>query len=368
MSITLSSADLEKLARGVELLVSPLDHESADHWRSAVNRHVRELLCADTAGFLLPVENGLAMYSDEHDPLALAAFNELQPPLLADGRTVWEEGVRAGVTTVERAYGREFDRFRGSAYYHEYAAVNRANDTLGATIAVGSVAPDAVASLHFWHDQPVGRLFGERELGLLRLLFPAFQAGVEAQIRWGDERADLFRSLDVLGHAAIVFNCAGTPLHQTPALTGMLAADPEAVSLSLELRVATNALRSAAAGARGFTVAGAAGCARKVQTASARYAVRGCVYGGPPRGWERYLLVSLERLSPARRPDAELREAFGLTRAELRVAALLTEGRTNSEIARELGVTEHTARRHTERILQKMGIHSRAQVAIRMHV
>lgn len=366
MSITLSSADLEKLAHAVQLLVSPLDHESVDHWRSAVNRHLRQLLCADTAGFLLPVETGLAMYSDEHDPRALAPFNEFQPPLLADGRTVWEEGVRAGVTTVKRAYGPAFDRFLRSAYYNDYAAANRAHDTIGATIPVGSVAPDAVASLHFWHERPVGRLFGERELALLRLLFPAFRAGVEAQVRWGNERANLLSGLDALEQAVVVFDRAGTRLHQTCAATAMLEADPEGATLDLEMHATMRAIRSAAASASDF-ITGAVACARKVQTSSARYAVRGCVYGGPLRGSGTYLLVSLERLSPNRRQATDLQKAFGLTKAELRVAALLADGRTNAEIARQLGVTEHTTRRHTERILQKMGIHSRAQVAVWMY-
>jgi len=366
MSITLSSADLENLTRAIYLLVSPLDHESVDTWRSAVNSNLRDLLGADSAGFLLPVDNGLAMYSDEHDPKALSAFPDMQPPLLPDGRTVWEEGVRSGVTSLEKMYGPGYDRFRRSAYYNEYAAVNGAHDTVGATTPWGDVAADAVASLHFWHARPVGRLFGEREMSLLRLLFPAFRAGVGLQVRWDKQRTDLLRSIDALGQAVVVYDHSGRTLHQTPALTAMLARDVESSALNWELQAAMNAARGAAAPPARATVP-AFGCTREVRTPSARYIVRSCVYGGPPAGSDSYVLVAVERLTPTRRPDSELREAFRLTRAEIRVAVLLSEGKQNVEIAQELGVTDHTARRHTERILQKMGIHSRAQVAVRMY-
>ncbi|HEX8318844.1 helix-turn-helix domain-containing protein [Longimicrobium sp.] len=368
MSITLSSADVAKLTRAIQLLVSPLDFESVDNWRSAVNRGLGDLLCADSAGFLLPVNDGLAMYSDQHDPKSLSAFPELEPPRLADGRTVWEEGIRCGVTSLEMLYGPGYELFRTSAYYNEYAAPNGAHDTIGATVPLTGLGSDAnaVASLHFWHARPVGRLFGERELALLRLLFPAFRAGVETQVRWDRWRIDLLRSLDTLGQAVMVFDSTGRPIHQTPALTGMLADDPESTVLNLELQVVMNSLRSAMR-IRGYTDGPLGACASVIHTGKARYAIRGSLYGGPPSGSIAYMLVSLERRSPIRRPDAELQAVFGLTRAEIRVAAFLAEGKPNVEIARALGVTAHTARRHTERVLQKMGIHSRAQVAVWMY-
>ena len=132
--------------------------------------------------------------------------------------------------------------------------------------------------------------------------------------------------------------------------------------ITAEVRGAMNAVRATALGSAHES--GTTGrCAREVRTAVARYAVRACVYGGPPRGSETCILVSVEKLTPARRADAELRGTFGLTRAEVRVAVLLAEGKTNAEIATELGVSAHTARRHTEHVMLKMGIRSRAQVA-----
>lgn len=74
------------------------------------------------------------------------------------------------------------------------------------------------------------------------------------------------------------------------------------------------------------------------------------------------VLVAIERHPDAYPSYHELRAAFRLTRAEARVATLLAERMSNREIAQELGVTGHTARRHTEKVLLKLGIHRRTDV------
>ena len=52
-----------------------------------------------------------------------------------------------------------------------------------------------------------------------------------------------------------------------------------------------------------------------------------------------------------------------LTPREREVAALVAEGRTNRQIAETLVVVETTAERHVANILNKLGFHSRAQIA-----
>jgi DNA-binding CsgD family transcriptional regulator len=64
--------------------------------------------------------------------------------------------------------------------------------------------------------------------------------------------------------------------------------------------------------------------------------------------------------------EAALRERFGLSRAEARVACLLARGCTNAEISKRLFISPHTARHHTEKILRKLGVESRAAAAARL--
>jgi DNA-binding NarL/FixJ family response regulator len=52
-----------------------------------------------------------------------------------------------------------------------------------------------------------------------------------------------------------------------------------------------------------------------------------------------------------------------LTERELDVLRLVVLGHTNGEIARELCITEHTAKGHLAKILSKLGLNNRVQVA-----
>jgi DNA-binding CsgD family transcriptional regulator len=64
--------------------------------------------------------------------------------------------------------------------------------------------------------------------------------------------------------------------------------------------------------------------------------------------------------------DEELRTVFRLTPREILTARLLGGGHGNAELARHLGISPHTARRHTEHVLAKLGAASRAEVQWRI--
>jgi DNA-binding NarL/FixJ family response regulator len=53
-----------------------------------------------------------------------------------------------------------------------------------------------------------------------------------------------------------------------------------------------------------------------------------------------------------------------ITPRERIVAALLAQGMSNREIARQLSITERTARTHVSNVLAKLGLSSRTQVAL----
>jgi len=66
------------------------------------------------------------------------------------------------------------------------------------------------------------------------------------------------------------------------------------------------------------------------------------------------IIGEIARVQTGRRPP--------LTRREAQVAELLACRWSNAEIARHLGVSGHTARHHTERVLSKLGLTSRRDV------
>jgi DNA-binding CsgD family transcriptional regulator len=79
------------------------------------------------------------------------------------------------------------------------------------------------------------------------------------------------------------------------------------------------------------------------------------------------VLIMVEPPQATAVPDEALRLRFGLTRTEVRVARLLAEGRSNDGIAAEFEISPHTARHHTQHVLQKLGVSSRAQVGPKIH-
>ncbi len=56
-------------------------------------------------------------------------------------------------------------------------------------------------------------------------------------------------------------------------------------------------------------------------------------------------------------------DAHQLTEREREVAARLSAGRGLSAVAADLTISVHTARRHTEKVYAKLGVHSRAELA-----
>jgi PAS domain S-box-containing protein len=78
----------------------------------------------------------------------------------------------------------------------------------------------------------------------------------------------------------------------------------------------------------------------------------------------------LLRLTPTVFPIGKnvklLREAFGLTEAEARVAARSATGRKVPQIALELGISKNTVRSHLAHIFEKTGVCSHAQLVARV--
>ena len=73
--------------------------------------------------------------------------------------------------------------------------------------------------------------------------------------------------------------------------------------------------------------------------------------------------AALRRVALASAPTDLLTARYQLTRREAEAARLLAAGKSNAEIAAALAISAHTARRHTEQVLLKLGVRSRAAVA-----
>jgi len=57
-------------------------------------------------------------------------------------------------------------------------------------------------------------------------------------------------------------------------------------------------------------------------------------------------------------------DGWGLTPREAEVAQLIADGASAKDVAAALGISVHTARRHTERVFEKLGVQSRVEVVL----
>jgi DNA-binding NarL/FixJ family response regulator len=82
---------------------------------------------------------------------------------------------------------------------------------------------------------------------------------------------------------------------------------------------------------------------------------------------EQFLQQATARLPAVRQlsPREETRRAYGgLTERECEVAVLITQGKSNREIAEQLTITERTVETHVRNILTKLELTSRTHIAV----
>ena len=103
-----------------------------------------------------------------------------------------------------------------------------------------------------------------------------------------------------------------------------------------------------------------------IKTTSGVRHVRATLLGSNAMGIGLMALVVLECAAAEPLSASELHDQYQLTDREITVSQLLAQGLKNSQVAQVLGVSIHTARRHAERVLRKLGVHSRAAVGAKL--
>lgn len=162
--------------------------------------------------------------------------------------------------------------------------------------------------------------------------------------------AGLFAALDALGHCIGVCDSNGMALEQTSRFREMTAGHPDG-----------GAVQALILSTIGRMTAGK----RSTEAASADHVVHisSCHIEGMPM-----YLVEIEAMAgPIPMPtDDELRRRFGLSDREASVGRLILCGKSNKSIAESLRISPHTARHHTENLLQKLQLRSRTEVAMKL--
>ncbi|MFQ5679704.1 MAG: response regulator transcription factor [Gemmatimonadota bacterium] len=362
-------------------LLSPLEHERPDAWRATVNRAIKPLLAADMATFQLPYPRLELLISDEVDAAHLRRYL----PTLDDrdprfSVPTLEKTAELGVCNRRMLWRDDLEDYYRSSYYNEFIVPCRAFDMLCASTRLEGAKLPAMLYLH--HSKRNGPRFGGRGVHLLRLLYPAFEAGVGIFQRFHAHRSQLFATLDKLGDCVCVFDMDARLLHRNAAYLKLSLTDLEAEVVAVAARELARSLSALCTARRPRGGPEPSGVARKVWVGSRTFMLEGSLLERAASGLHPSVIVTVhveDRLplsSPAAPSSAgfpqgtgvraDFAERFDLTPREAEVAFLLARRLTNRELAARLGISEHTARHHTERVLLKLDIHSRRQVAAKL--
>lgn len=359
MRLSLTPSELDRLTDLVETLHAPFDYPDVDAWRHAVNHDARLLLDAHKVVFMLPGPGHAPVYCQRLDPEGFQAYASYYHRFDVAGAIALERSLP--VASLLELHGQE--EFYHSEYYNDFMRVWACNHSVGMVTPLD--AEPGYAYLGVLRDAYEDPPFGARERTLMRFILPAFRAGVRTYLRLAAERVLLGTVLDTSGRRLLLCDRAGEPVHASAALERTLSADPERPLIERHMHQLARSLAELGGGWKVANCAVGQTGERVLATLRGSYRLSVSLAGEAapaPSG----VLVLLEPLFRESLSDDELKERYDLTSQEVRVGRQIADGLRNDEIARRLRISPHTARRHTEHVLDKLGIASRAQVAERI--
>jgi DNA-binding CsgD family transcriptional regulator len=187
-------------------------------------------------------------------------------------------------------------------------------------------------------------------------------------------------AIHVCEDAACVTDHGGRRLYSSPALERLLAEETERVQLQRAIDDVRNGL-VARAGIRGPAAhltnalagesegVGGASIVLQTRTSQMEYRLHATAVTDTTRHpREQLYVIWIRRCKPHLLTAEILSERFGLTPREIRVSTLVAARLRSREIAAVLGISIHTARRHAEAVLRKVGVSSRTELRDRLRI
>lgn len=172
------------------------------------------------------------------------------------------------------------------------------------------------------------------------------------------------RALDTLSLGLAFFDCSGKLVHGNHAMLQILTHGPDGRSLQEEMRREVSLVLSKTRTAHDHAVMEIN--TREVREGDRRYRLRTSYVGVQLFEPGNTILISVEVVKASPISEEMLQLRHRLTSQEAKVAIMLLHGHSNRLIAQTLFISEHTARHHTQRVLEKLGIRSRSGIAARL--
>lgn len=192
--LRLSTSDVDLLEAALHTLLSPLAYDRIEQWADAVLRVFQPLFQFDQALFGLAL-GGTLVAQGYGERTAEAARTYAEHFWTVDpGMTELRKIRRLEVYHRDDIYDRHAQK--SAEIFADWCTPNKLLDPAGMSVDLGMVYP---AALHIYHDTESHRRFGKRGLALLRLLLPAYKAGVLTAVRFQNRSATLLAQIDDRG-------------------------------------------------------------------------------------------------------------------------------------------------------------------------
>ena len=342
--------------------------ETPDVWATGACFAVRELLEGDHSIFSEQQPGAMRYLTPDAPPEARASLERLVPRMTSE-RPVEQPIARLLMLERRGAFdawtSASLDvlldgQFTRGPFYQELVLPSGMREVVGLTTR----APGRVSRIAIGY-RGARRRSAEHTVALLRLVRPAFEAGAGIADRQRAIHGALVGSVEVAGDGFWLLTADGRELHRNAALGRVLSRDPDRTAIVAAARRLARVIGSLHASTshprRGSAVDGPP----LTTTMSTRRGVYTLRAGAVPPGLGLPAGAALVLVRPPATALGvdELHERFGVSRREAEVAILLAERRTTGEIARQLGISPHTVRRHVERVLAALNVRSRVDVA-----
>ena len=359
MDAAFTSRDLDLLRRAIHALSRPLAGQTLDDWRADVLRACTDLLHGHMGHFdLFGFGLDSPYFVDRFPAGVFEAWLAANGP---ENDEAMKMTARLDLTVFTRRHrfrvaGDHWTaRYKRSKLYADFYArygIHHGGGLYGRggrTSAYIVIESDALAA----------EAFDERARRLLGVVQPVFQSSIRSLVPKRDGDSSAAALLNALNEPIALVTATGTWVHRSRAFESALAVVP----VDHRRRLLDKIIQRANVL---LTVAYPTRASRQVpveRLADATWAA----------GVLTVTLTTLDvpsdpeptcvvRLLPSAGVSFAQAAAAGLSERESIVALCLVDGMTNKEIAQRLSISPHTARRHTESILRKLGVSSRASV------
>jgi DNA-binding CsgD family transcriptional regulator len=360
MALRLSSAEVAAIERANSTLLSPFAYENNESWRRAASRAVEACIGGDGSSFALPIPGVPLIAATPEVARALEAVDP-PPDWVVRALTVRRRELGLTVTDWEELF--DANQVKRTFFYNEVVRPQGllAPVTLLRETGVGPIP--ATLSVYFADEQSARRHLPRRK-ELLRLVYPAYCAGLGTYLAFRQNRATLSALAEDAAIGVLFFDTRSLPGRENEFFQRLMESEPERDRVRAEVaHVVRGMFRFPAFD--GLPVRQRRANS-EIQTSTSRYRIAAAFLEDHSSPDSVKAVVLVERIERKPMDARELGVRFSLTRREIEAAQLLRRGLSSRQIAHELGISVNTARRHIERVLLKLDVHSRTAAAAKL--